>query len=174
MWALSACGGTRLTSTITPIAADTTTKISTSQTTKVEDQPVATIPIYEMTHFFETLTANPSETPFIGPCPTPVPEDYSLFNSGSITIEDSGKTFIAHMTQRFWIYLDDQIYPLKDLFKATPDLIGYVSNLSVRGPWCYPVGFEATREGTGTIRLKGFELTIIVDNSLPESTFPLH
>lgn len=109
-----------------------------------------------------------------GPCATPPPAELNDFVQQSITIADNGKTFTTHVTSRFWIYLDDRIYPLPDLFNALPKgLIGYVSNGSVRGPQCYPVMFEALKEGKGLLQLKNFQLQIVVDNNAPESPLPL-
>jgi hypothetical protein len=122
-----------------------------------------------------TATAIPSFTPLSGSCATPSPDELKDFINNSITIEDSGKTFITHVTSRFWIYLDDRTYPLRDLLNSVPDgLIGYVSNGSIRGPQCYPVMFEAVKEGKGLLQIKDFQLSIIIDNNLTMSVLPLH
>ncbi len=114
-------------------------------------------------------------TPLPGPCATPSPDELKDFINNSITIEDSGKTFVTHVTSRFWIYLDDSLYPLRDLENALPSgLLGYVSNGSIRGPQCYPVMFEAVKEGKGLLKIKDFQLSIIIDNALPASALPLH
>jgi hypothetical protein len=129
----------------------------------------------EQTEEMQTLQAIPTFTPLPGPCVTPEPGILSDFINNSITIEDNGKTFVTHVTSRFWIYLDDRVYPLRDLLNAIPvGLIGYVSNGSIRGPQCYPIFFEAVREGKGLIKIKDFQLSIIVDNNLPMSQLPLH
>jgi hypothetical protein len=131
--------------------------------------------VSEQTLEMETLQAIPTFTPLSGPCGTAEPGILSDFINHSITIEDNGKTFVTHVTSRFWIYLDDRIYPLRDLLKAIPEgLIGYVSNGSIRGPQCYPVYFEAVHEGKGRLRLKDFSISIIIDNNLPMSQLPLH
>jgi hypothetical protein len=123
----------------------------------------------------ETFQAIPSFTPFLGTCATPSPDELKDFIHNSINIEDSGKTFVTHVTSRFWIYLDDRMYPLGDLLNSIPDgLIGYVSNGSVRGPQCYPIMFEAVKEGKGIVKIKDFQLSIIIDNNLPMSLLPLH
>lgn len=107
-------------------------------------------------------------------CATPAPAELNDFIKQSITIADHGKTFTTHVTSRFWIYLDDRIYPLPELFNAIPQgLIGYLSNGSVRGPQCYPVMFEALKEGKGLLQLKDFQFEIVVDDSAPESALPL-
>jgi hypothetical protein len=123
----------------------------------------------------ETFEVIPTFTPLPAPCATPAPNELKDFINNSITIEDSGKTFVTHVTSRFWIYLDDRAYPLRDLMNAIPEgLIGYISNGSIRGPQCYPVMFEAVKEGKGAVRIKDFQLTIIIDNALPISALPLH
>ena len=123
----------------------------------------------------ETIAAISSLTPLAGPCSTPTPLELTDFLYRSITIEDNGKSFVTHVTSRFWIYLDDKFYPLQDLINSIPnDLIGYVSNGSIRGLQCYPIMFEAIHEGRGFIQIKDFQLSIIVDNNMPESLLPLH
>jgi hypothetical protein len=135
--------------------------------------PGTTVP--EFTLESETLQAVPSFTSFSGPCATPLPDQVKDFINSSITIKDNGRTFVTHVTSRFWIYLDDRIYPLRDLLNAIPvGLIGYVSNGSIRGPQCYPIMFEAVREGKGRLQVKDFQLSIIIDNNLPASPLPLH
>ena len=92
----------------------------------------------------ETLEAIPSFTPLPGPCATPTADELSEFIKQSITLDDNGKTFVTHITSRFWIYLDNRVYPLQGLLNSIPKgLIGYISNGSIRGPQCYPILFEA-------------------------------
>jgi hypothetical protein len=136
---------------------------------------VAGTVVPELTLEAETLQAIPTFTPLPGPCVTPSPDELKDFINNSITIEDNGKTFVTHVTSRFWIYLDDRNYPLRNLLNSIPDgLIGYVSNGSIRGPQCYPVYFEAVHEGKGLLQIKDFQLSIIIDNNLPLSRLPLH
>jgi hypothetical protein len=142
--------------------------------TKPSTPPPSVMVVSEQTLEAETLQAIPTFTPLSGPCPTPSPDEFKDFINRSITIEDNGKTFVTHITSRFWIYLDDRIYPLRDLLNSIPDeLIGYVSNGSIRGPQCYPVYFEAVHEGAGLLKIKDFQLSIIIDNNLPISSLPL-
>ena len=122
-----------------------------------------------------TLEAIPSFTPLSGPCATLVPGELNDFMFNTITVDDNGKTFVTHITSRFWIYLDDRVYPLRELLNSIPEgLIGYISNGSIRGPQCYPIMFEAVHEGKGLLQIKDFQLSIIVNNNLPASTLPLH
>jgi hypothetical protein len=160
---LSACGSSQ--------PAPNATQVPTN--THITLIPEA--PVLESTLEMETFEAIPSFTPLASPCSTPAPNELNDFIKLSITIEDNGKTFITHLTSRFWIYLDDRIYPLRDLLNSIPEgLIGYISNGSIRGPQCYPIMFEAVREGKGLLQIKDFQLSIIVDNNMPESPLPLH
>ncbi|HEX7542269.1 MAG TPA: hypothetical protein VF352_09075 [Anaerolineales bacterium] len=160
---LSACGSSQPAPTATQVPTNT-------QNTEISETAVS-----ESTLEYETIEAIPSFTPLPGPCSTPAPNELNDFINSSITIEDNGKTFITHLTSRFWIYLDDRIYPLRDLLNSIPEgLIGYISNGSIRGPQCYPIMFEAVREGKGLLQIKDFQLSIIVDNNMPESPLPLH
>ncbi|MCX6034783.1 MAG: hypothetical protein NTV38_07380 [Chloroflexi bacterium] len=161
--ASSACGSSQ--PAPTPAQASTITQnILVSETALVESTPEV-----------ETIEAIPSFTPLTSPCSTPAPNELNDFIKESITIEDNGKTFVSHVTSRFWIYLDDRIYPLQDLINSIPEgLIGDISNGSIRGPQCYPIMFEAVHEGKGHIKIKDFQLSIIIDNNLPISPLPLH
>jgi hypothetical protein len=135
---------------------------------------VTQTPISASPEEMQTLQAIPTFTSLAYPCATPGPDALNDFIKRSITIADNGKTFTTHVTSRFWIYLDDRIYPLPDLFNAIPQgLIGYVSNGSVQGPNCYPVMFEALKEGKGLLHFNDFRLQIVVDDSEPESALPL-
>jgi hypothetical protein len=122
-----------------------------------------------------TRSAGPTLTPLSIPSLTPSVDNLKDFINNSITIADNGKTFITHVASRFWIYLDDRIYTLRDLENSIPDgLLGYVSNGSIRGPGCYPVYFEAVHVGKGILKIKDFQLAIIVADDLPTSTLPFH
>lgn len=135
-------------------------------------EATATQPVPSATAEMRTPEATFTSLPYA--CATPAPDELNDFIKQSITIADNRKTFTTHVTSRFWIYLDDRIYPLADLLHAIPQgLIGYVSNGSVRGPQCYPVMFEAIKEGQGLLRLKDFQLEIVVDDKATESTLPL-
>ncbi len=161
--ALTACNSSQ------PIAPASQT--ATNSITPVISETLAA----EQTREMQTLQAIPTFTPLSGPCPTPEPGILSDFINNSITVDDNGKTFVTHVTSRFWIYLDDRVYPLRDLLNAIPDgLLGIVSNGMIRGPQCYPVYFEAVHEGKGLLKIKDFSLSIIIDNNLPMSQLPLH
>jgi hypothetical protein len=165
----TACGTTPQTraSQTVPIASSVATNTYATQVTET--------PVPVTTFETGTLEAVPSFTPFIGSCATPAPNELNDVIDHSITLKDNGSTFITHVSSRFWIYLDDRIYPLQELLNSIPEgLIGYISNGSIRGPQCYPIMFEAVREGKGLLRIKDFQLSIIVNNYLPESTLPMH
>lgn len=161
--AIPACGSSQ------PIAN------TTQSSTKGPNINIYNTATPEMTQLFYSPDVIPSFTPLTEPCSTPSPSEMGDFINRSITFADSGKTFFAHITTRFWIYLDDRNYPLRDLLISIPiGLIGYISNGSIKGPQCYPIMFEAVQEGTGVIRLKDFNLSIIVNNNMAESVLPLH
>jgi hypothetical protein len=143
--------------------------------TNVQNTLVIETETPEITKVFDTLDAIPLFTPLTEPCSTPLPDELLDFINRAITFADNGKTFFTHVTSRFWIYLDDRIYSLRDLLNSIPSgLIGYISNGSIRGPQCYPIMFEAVHEGNGVIKLKDFHLSLIVNNNVPESSLPLH
>ncbi len=151
------------------------TPIATQERSKINNQHISLTETSVSTHGTETLTAVPSFTPLSGPCSTPEPDQQNDFINRSISIKDNGKSLFVHVTSRFWIYLDDRIYPLRDLLNSIPDgLIGYISNGSLRGPQCYPIMFEAVHEGRGLLKIGDFQIMIIVDNNLPESSLPLN
>jgi hypothetical protein len=151
---LSACGRAQASSTPTIAPAQTPLALETLE--------------------MKTLEAIPTFTSLPGPCATPLPDELNDFIKRSITVNDTGKTLVLHQTSRFWIYLDDSVYPLHELLKGVPEgLIGYISNGSLRGPQCYPIMFEAVKEGKGLLKVKDFELSIIVDNNAPESPLPV-
>ncbi len=108
------------------------------------------------------------------PCATPPPDVLNVYTARSITAEDSGKSLILHQTDRFSVYLDDQLYPISELEVDPAGMLGKVSNGSVRGPNCYPMMFEAATEGSAVLRDRGFQLRIVIDNRAAVSTLPLH
>jgi hypothetical protein len=118
-------------------------------TSKFESPNIQTNPISETLTkeslpVQETADAIPTFNPLTGPSSTPGSDQLQDLIYGSITAKDNGKTIIFHVTSRFWVYLDDSKYPLRDLLKSIPDgLIGFVSNGSIRGPQCYPFMFDA-------------------------------
>ncbi len=146
----------------------------TAPPTLIFASAVAQVPMTAATEEMQTREAIATFTSLPYPCTTPAPAELNDFIKHSITIADNGKTFTTHVTSRFWIYLDDRIYPLPDLFNGIPQgLIGYISNGSIRGPQCYPVMFEALKEGKELLQLKDFRLEIVVDDSASESRLPL-
>jgi hypothetical protein len=114
---LSACGSSQSASPAIQVPTYTLTS------------PISSTLVLEQTLEVETLQAIPTFTPLSGPCSTPDPGVLNEFIKNSIAMEDNGKTFVTHVTSRFWIFLDDRIYPLRDLLNSIPDgLLGYVSN----------------------------------------------
>jgi hypothetical protein len=106
-------------------------------------------------------------------CATPAPDQFSGLNSEAITVKDSGKTIVLHVTDRFSVYLDDGFYPLDELESSPTGLLGSISNGSIRGPDCYPIMFEATGEGKLLPHDRDFRLQVATYNTGPASTVPL-
>lgn len=107
-------------------------------------------------------------------CPTSAADELAQFNARSVTAEDSGKTLVIHQTDQFSVYLDDRVFPLKDLQAVAPGILGEISNGSVRGPNCFPIMFEGATEGKARLSDGEFQLQVVVDNHAPVSRFPLH
>jgi len=99
-----------------------------------------------------------------------------MIQARSVTAADNGKILVLHVTSRFSFYLDGKTHPLGDLESSVQatSLLGYISNGSILGPQCYPIMYEAVQQGKALVQVKDFKLTIIVDDTLPQSTFPLH
>jgi hypothetical protein len=145
-------------------------KVPTNENTLIPDTAE-----WDSTFEYETLETISIITSLPEPCSAPTPNELNDFINRSITYNDNGKTLFLHVTTRFWKYLDDRLYPLQDIFNSIPDgLLGYISNGSIKGPQCYPIMFEAVHEGKGLLQIKDFQLSIIVDNNIPESPIPLH
>jgi hypothetical protein len=80
----------------------------------------------------------------------------------SVTEADAGGVVeIEGVTDRFPICLDEARHPVRRL-DTTDCPFGYVSNLSLRGPDSYPIGFEATAVGSCTVRDGDFRVRIVV------------
>ena len=90
-----------------------------------------------------------------------------------ITEKDNGKTFVYNVTSRFSIDLNPQLYPFIKNWNCVPSgIIGYVSNLSVKGPDSYPIGFEAVRVGQCKLTNKDFSITIGVMDIIEPPVMP--
>ncbi len=80
---------------------------------------------------------------------------------GNVTEADAGHEIQVHgATSRFSICLDETKHPLRQL-DTTDCPFGYVSNLSVRGPDSYPIGFQVIRGGSCTVRDGDYEVRIV-------------
>ncbi len=84
-----------------------------------------------------------------------------------ITLENNGQTFTYTVQSRFFVFLDDDKYPLSQL-KCEPEwVIAYISNGSFRGPDRYPIYFEARRPGKCVLQNGDFSVTIVVAQRPP-------
>jgi hypothetical protein len=81
---------------------------------------------------------------------------------GAIMLEDNGRTFTYFLTDRFFVFLDDEKYPVDSLDCKPEGIIGYVSNGSFRGPDLYPVYYEAASVGSCTLKDHDFAVKIVV------------
>ena len=78
-----------------------------------------------------------------------------------VTEADAGRQVqVRRVTTRFSVCLDEVKHPLRQLNTANCPF-GYVSNLSVRGPDSYPIGFEVTDAGSCTVRDGDYQVRIV-------------
>jgi hypothetical protein len=79
-----------------------------------------------------------------------------------VTEDDAGRdVVVGGVGARFSVCLDEVEHPLRQLVTAGC-AFGSVSNLSVRGPDSYPIGFEATAPGSCTIVDGDYQVRIVV------------
>jgi hypothetical protein len=81
---------------------------------------------------------------------------------GAIMLEDNGRTYTYYLSNRFFVFLDDEKYPVSDLHCEPEGAIGYISNGSFRGPDFYPIYFEAGEVGSCTLKDRDFSVKIVV------------
>jgi hypothetical protein len=81
---------------------------------------------------------------------------------GAIMLEDNGRTYTYYLTNRFFVFLDDEKYPVDSLFCDPEGILLYVSNGSFRGPDLYPIYFEAADIGSCTLKDHDFAVKIVV------------
>ncbi len=84
-----------------------------------------------------------------------------------ITLARNGQTFTYTITSRFFVFLDDEKYPIRDLTCDPEWVMGYVSNGSFRGPDLYPIYYEATIPGKCTLKDKDFAVSVVVVEPTP-------
>jgi photosystem II stability/assembly factor-like uncharacterized protein len=87
--------------------------------------------------------------------------DCSPFRALVTEADAGGEVDVEGVGTRFSICLDEASHPLRQL-DTSGCALGAVSNLSVRGPDTYPIGFEATAVGACTIRDGDYEVRIVV------------
>ena len=114
----------------------------------------------------QSRTITPTPTSVSSDIPTKDPTEaqaiQDLKNKSDITLEDNGKTFTFNITQRFFVFLDDEQYPVDALTCGPESVIGMVSNGFFRGPHRYPAYFEASKSGKCTLQDGDFSVEIIV------------
>lgn len=118
-----------------------------------------------------TITARPTMAPLDTASPEEEATRAQEFRAmADITLAGNGKTYTFTYGRRFFVFLDDERYPLADL-RCEPDwVMGWVSNGSFRGPTRYPVYYEATRVGRCRLVNGDFWAEIIVVEPTPELT----
>jgi hypothetical protein len=114
-----------------------------------------------------TMTAEPSPTPR----PTVSAEQRAanlermknmMKSVGAIMLEDNGNTFTYSLSERFFVFLDDEKYPRSELVCEPKPVIGYISNGDFRGPDLYPIYYEASEIGSCTLKDRDFAIKIVV------------
>jgi hypothetical protein len=92
---------------------------------------------------------------------------------GAIMLEDNGRTYTYYVSNRFFVFLDDEKYPVDSLVCDPEGILLYVSNGSFRGPDFYPIYFEAVKVGGCTLKDHDFAVKIVVvDLPTPALTPP--
>jgi hypothetical protein len=92
---------------------------------------------------------------------------------GTIMLEDNGRTYTYYLSNRFFVFLDDEKYPVDSLVCDPKGIIGYISSGSFRGPDLYPIYFEAVDIGSCTLKDHDFVVKIVVvDLPTPALTPP--
>jgi hypothetical protein len=85
-----------------------------------------------------------------------------FIDMSDITLTSNGKTVTVNYGSRFFVFLDDDKYPVRQLHCEPDWVMGYISNGSFRGPDRYPVYYEATRVGECLLRNGDFSVRIVV------------
>lgn len=89
-----------------------------------------------------------------------------------ITLEDNGQTVTVTLGLRFFVFLDDESYPVRSLTCEPDWKMGYISNGSFRGPDLYPVYYEATELGSCVLKSRDFVVTVTVVEPAPGAPVP--
>jgi hypothetical protein len=95
-------------------------------------------------------------------------DDQYLKERSLITIESNGQTVTIGLNSRFFVFLDNEKYPIKSLTCEPECLFMYISNGSLRGPDSYPIYYEPVRLGECTLQSGDFSVTIIVQEPTPD------
>jgi hypothetical protein len=108
-------------------------------------------------------TSSPDVTPgsTAGASSGPVTTDCAPFRALVTEADAGGDVDVGGVGARFSLCLDEAKHPLRQLVTAGC-AVGSVSNLSVRGPDSYPIGFEVTGPGSCTIVDGDYHVRIVV------------
>jgi hypothetical protein len=88
--------------------------------------------------------------------------DANYKESALITLGSKGQTITINLGTRFFVFLDDEKYPVKSLTCKPDWVMGTISNGSFNGPDLYPILYEATIPGRCTLQSGDFSVDIIV------------
>ncbi|MEJ2601190.1 MAG: hypothetical protein P8Z00_22860 [Anaerolineales bacterium] len=81
---------------------------------------------------------------------------------GAIMLEDNGRTYTYTLTNRFFVFLDDEKYPVDGMKCEPKPVIGSVTSGSFRGRGLYPIYYDASIVGSCTLKNHDFAVKIVV------------
>jgi hypothetical protein len=81
---------------------------------------------------------------------------------GAIMLDDNGRTYTYTLTTRFFVFLDDEKYPVASMDCVPQWVIGSVSSGSLRGRDLYPIYYDASIVGSCTLKNHDFAVKIVV------------
>lgn len=93
-------------------------------------------------------------------------------DEADITLDDNGQVFTYTLASRFFVFLDDQAYPVSSLDCKPEWIMGLVSNGLFRGARHYPQYYETVREGSCTLVNGDFAAQIVVIGGVPSTLTP--
>ena len=85
-----------------------------------------------------------------------------MIEMAEITLANDQQTVTVTLNSRFFVFLDDEKYPVQELDCKPEWLMGAISNGSFRGPERYPIYFEPTRTGACRLSDRNFAVNLII------------
>ena len=85
-----------------------------------------------------------------------------MIDMSKITLVNDQQTVTVTLNSRFFVFLDDEKYPVSELDCKSEWLMGTISNGSLRGPDRYPIYFEPTRTGACWLSNREFGMNLII------------